>query len=164
MGGDKGTHNLDRVLRIPGTYNFKLPDNPREVRVVHTNGPVYDFDDFKAFINIEEPKRKDTSDRKKSESIKNESSSTWDGDIDKLAVSDRIKDLIKNGNDGTYSSRSEADQAVITALVHKGVGESDIKAIFQSYPNGIGEKYKDHQLPDEYLKSQYYQKQKRCPI
>ena len=36
LGGDKGTHNLDRVLRIPGTYNFKLPDNPREVRVVHT--------------------------------------------------------------------------------------------------------------------------------
>ena len=36
LGGDKGTHNLDRVLRIPGTYNFKLKDNPREVRVVHT--------------------------------------------------------------------------------------------------------------------------------
>ena len=53
LGGDKGTHNLDRVLRIPGTYNFKLPDNPREVRVVHTNGPVYDFDDFRPFINIE---------------------------------------------------------------------------------------------------------------
>ena len=141
----------DRVLRIPGTYNFKLPDNPREVRVVHTNGPVYDFDDFKAFKNIEEPKRKDTSGRQKSEPIKDGSSSTWDGDIDKLAVSDRIKDLIVNGNDGTYSSRSEADQAVITALVHKGVSESDIKAIFQSYPNGIGGKYKDHSSPDEYL-------------
>ena len=51
LGGDKGTHNLDRVLRIPGTYNFKLPDNPRKVRVIHKDGPVYDFDDFKAFIN-----------------------------------------------------------------------------------------------------------------
>ena len=51
LGGDKGTHNLDRVLRIPGTYNFKLPDNPREVRVVHSNGPVYDFDDFKSFMS-----------------------------------------------------------------------------------------------------------------
>jgi putative DNA primase/helicase len=151
LGGDKGTHNLDRVLRIPGTYNFKLPDNPRQVRVINKDGPVYDFDDFKAFINIDEPKRKDTSARKKSESVKDTASSTWDGDIDKLTVSDRIKDLIKNGNDGTYSSRSEADQAVITALVHKGVGESDIKAIFQSYPNGIGEKYKDHSSPDEYL-------------
>ena len=134
LNSDKKTHNLDRVLRIPGTYNFKLPDNPREVRVVHTNGPVYDFDDFRQFINIEEPKQKDTSDRKKSELIKIESSSTWDGDIEKLAVSDRIKDLIKNGNDGTYSSRSEADQAVITALVHKGIGDSDIKGIFS---NGI---------------------------
>jgi hypothetical protein len=24
LGGDKGTHNLDRVLRVPGTFNFKL--------------------------------------------------------------------------------------------------------------------------------------------
>jgi len=152
LGGDKGTHNLDRVLRIPSTYNFKLPDNPRKVRVVQKDGPVYDFDDFKTFINIEEPKRKDTRGGKKSEPIKNNSSSTWDGDIDKLAVSDRIKDLIVNGNDGTYSSRSEADQAVITALVHKGVSESDIKAIFKFYPDGIGDKYKDHSSPDEYLK------------
>jgi putative DNA primase/helicase len=152
LGGDKGTHNLDRVLRIPDTYNFKLPDNPRQVRVVHKNGPVYDLDDFKTFINTEEPKPKDTSSRKKSEPIKDESSSTWDGDIDKLAVSERIKDLIKNGKDGTYSSRSEADQAVITALVHKGVSESDIKAIFEFYPDGIGDKYKDHNAPDDYLK------------
>ena len=86
------------------------------MRVVQSNGPVYDFDDFKAFINVEEPKPKDTNNRKKSEPIKSESSSTWDGDIDKLAVSDRIKDLIKNGNDGTYSSRSEADQVVMAAL------------------------------------------------
>jgi putative DNA primase/helicase len=149
LGGDKGTHNLDRVLRIPGTYNFKLAGNPREVRVIHKNGPLYDFDDFKDFINIEEPKRKDTNDRKKSEPIKSESSSTWDGDIEKLAVSDRIKDLIVNGKDSTYSSRSEADQAVITALVHKGVGESDIKAIFKNYK--IGEKYRGHSAPDEYL-------------
>ncbi len=150
LGGDKGTHNLDRILRIPGTYNLKLPDNPRKVRVVQKDGPVYDLDDFKTFINTEEPKPKDTNDRKKSDPIKNESSSTWDGDIDKLAVSDRINDLIKNGNDGTYSSRSEADQAVITALVHKGVGESDIKAIFSNFK--IGEKYREHSAPDDYLK------------
>jgi len=152
LGGDKGTHNLDRVLRIPGTYNFKLPDNPRKVRVVQKDGPVYDFDDLKTFINNEEPKPKDTSGRQKSEAIENTAPSTWDGDIDKLAVSDRIKELIKNGNDGTYSSRSEADQAVITAQVHKGVGDPDIKAIFKSYTNGIGEKYKEHSAPDEYLK------------
>jgi len=150
LGGDKGTHNLDRVLRIPGTYNFKLTDNPRKVRVIHKDGPVYDIDDFRPFINIEEPKQKNTGGRKKSEPIKDIASSTWDDDIDKLAVSDRIKDLIVNGNDGTYSSRSEADQAVITALVHKGVGESDIKAIFSNFK--IGEKYRDHSAPYEYLK------------
>lgn len=118
--------------------------------MVHANGPVYDLDDFKPFINIEEPKQKNTNDQQKSEPIISESSlMTWDGDIDKLAVSNRIKDLIKNGNDGTYSSRSEADQAVITALVHKGIGDSDIKRIFSN--NKIGEKYREHSAPDEYL-------------
>ena len=51
-------------------------------------------------------------------------------DIDQLPVSDRIKFLIKHGKDGTYVSRSEADMAVITVLVNKGVSESEIKQIF----------------------------------
>jgi hypothetical protein len=31
MGGDWGAHDLRRVLRVPGTYNGKQVDNPREV-------------------------------------------------------------------------------------------------------------------------------------
>ncbi|RPJ10499.1 MAG: hypothetical protein EHM37_12915, partial [Deltaproteobacteria bacterium] len=31
LGGDSGSHDISRVLRVPGTFNFKLPENPREV-------------------------------------------------------------------------------------------------------------------------------------
>jgi len=29
LGGDSGTHDISRVLRVPGTYNFKLANNPQ---------------------------------------------------------------------------------------------------------------------------------------
>jgi len=58
--------------------------------------------------------------------------------------------LIKTGNDGSYSSRSEADMAVIVDLVNKGVGQEQIRNIFQSCP--IGEKYREHKSPESYLK------------
>jgi hypothetical protein len=38
---------------------------------------------------------------------------------------------------------------VVTSLVSKGLGKSDIKKIFESYP--VGRKYQQHQAPDKYL-------------
>lgn len=32
-----GVHDLPRILRIPGTFNYKIPDNPQLVRIVETN-------------------------------------------------------------------------------------------------------------------------------
>jgi P4 family phage/plasmid primase-like protien len=60
-----------------------------------------------------------------------------------------MKSLIINGNDGTYPSRSEADQAVITVLVSKGMDFSEIKKIFETHQ--IGEKYREHKSQDKYL-------------
>ena len=50
IGGDSGTQDISRVLRIPGTYNFKLPDNPRPVTLVANSGKTYDLDDFKDLV------------------------------------------------------------------------------------------------------------------
>ena len=80
---------------------------------------------------------------------KKPSEASWDGSLENLPVSDRIKSLILRGNDGTYPSRSETDQAVITALVNKGLSITEIEAIFQKYP--IGEKYREHKSPASYL-------------
>lgn len=137
IGGDKGTHDLSRLLRVPGSSNNKISDNPRPVRLITNNHQKFTFEDFIEFIPTEllQPKK---------------TISTGGVDIDKLPVSDRIKNLIRHGNDGTYPSRSEADMAVATALVNKGIGDAEIKKIFMY--EAIGDKYRTHPSPEAYLK------------
>jgi P4 family phage/plasmid primase-like protien len=148
LGGDPGTHNIDRVLRTPGTFNFKIPENPRPVTIISNTHKKYGYSDFQEFVETGamDEKRLKVPGAKPS---RQEDPSIPLIDIDQLPVSDRIKFLIKHGNDGSYISRSEADMAVITILVNKGLNESQIKQIFSLYP--IGEKYRSHPNPDKYL-------------
>lgn len=143
---DSGTHNINRILRVPGTFNFKIPENPRPVAVISDAGPTYDLDVFRVFMNF---KPRPKANKPSVTAMPLVHSSNWDQEISSLPVSERIKNLIINGNDGTYTSRSEADMAVILALVSKGFSEADIRSIFASYP--IGEKYREHNAPDDYL-------------
>ncbi len=112
---DGGTHNINRILRVPGTFNFKIPQNPRAVTVISESGPTYDIDVFKPFMDF---KPKSTSTKAKASVDKSTAglSTNWDQKISSLPVSDRIKYLIINGNDENYPSRSEADMAVILAI------------------------------------------------
>ena len=144
LKADPGTHDLGRVLRIPFTFNLKNPGNPREVTIITMDGPKYDFEDFQKFLKTEKPVEP-----KKVDKPSTSSPSTWDKDIENLNVSEKIKSLINQGNTGGYSSRSEADMAVICALIDKGYGTADIKKIFQKYL--IGDKYRTHKNPDYYL-------------
>jgi hypothetical protein len=149
LGGDPGTHDISRVLRVLGTFNFKVENNPREVTTVADGGPKYNFDDFSEFMQpTDEPEKK--SDQKRTVKSDQAITSNWDQKVSTLPVSDHMKYLITTGNDGTYPSRSEADQAVITALVNKGISEAEIKHIFENYR--IGEKYREHKSKDKYLK------------
>ncbi len=50
LGGDSGTQNIDRVLRVPGTFNLKNPDAPRLVQIVSISNKRYAFDDFKPLM------------------------------------------------------------------------------------------------------------------
>ena len=150
LGGDMGTQNINRILRVPGTFNLKLPSNPREVTVIVDDGPKYDLEMFKPFMNFEKKKKTQDKSKVQKQVIKKDPNQNWDQKISSLPVSEKIKYLIIGGKDKNYPSRSEADQAVITALVNKGVSDTDIKAIFQNYR--IGEKYREHSSPNEYLK------------
>jgi putative DNA primase/helicase len=145
---DGGTHNINRVLRVPGTFNFKIPGNPRPVDIIDDSGPTYDLNTFTPFMDFQ-PKSKS---KKTSQSTVpvNTSSSQWDNKISSLPISSKMKSLIISGNDGSYPSRSEADQAVITALVNKGMDLAAIKGIFETYR--IGDKYREHSAPDDYLR------------
>jgi putative DNA primase/helicase len=151
LGGDQGTQDISRVLRLPGTYNFKLENNPREVTVVKDDGPAYCLDDFNDFTIPEEdsPKQSEVKDLEEATSSPVETNTDPTIDIDTLAVPEKIKSLIREGNNQTYPSRSEADMAVIVSLVSIGIRYEDIKRIFTCYP--IGEKYREHSSPASYL-------------
>jgi putative DNA primase/helicase len=152
LGGDAGTQDITRVLRIPGTYNLKLPDNPRPVKLISHSGKRYAYEDFKEFmdpIGIREKKANQKS-NSSSSSPRRDDQKCRPLDINGLPVSQKIKSLILYGNEGSYPSRSEADMAVVTALVNQGIGEDRIKHIFQTYP--IGEKYRSAPSPEKYLK------------
>lgn len=150
LGGDSGTHDISRVLRVPGTFNFKMPDNPRPVTLITNSHKKYNYKDFEQFVPAnapaDKPKPANNIASKQSQTI---IPSTSVIDIDSLPLSEKIKNLIKKGNDGSYTSRSEADMAVIMSLVTKGLGENEIRQIFQTYP--IGEKYRSHPSPNDYL-------------
>lgn len=164
LGGDSGTHNIDRILRVPGTFNFKLSDNPRPVRSISNTRKTYSYEDYQEFVAAEGTSIKNDEDKCPKVIIDNQPAIALDTlvDIDSLPISDRIKSLIKNGNDVTYISRSEADMAVITALVNKGVSEDRIKQIFASYT--IGEKYRSHPSKDMYLMKSIESAKKRSDL
>jgi P4 family phage/plasmid primase-like protien len=151
LGGDTGTQDISRVLRVPGTFNFKIPDTPRSISLISNTHQKYAYEDFQQFLQVEAAITDQNKTVKTAPVIKSNSQVDQfiDMQLDRVPVSDKIKSLINNGNDGSYSSRSEADMAVILALVSKGVGDNEIRQIFQAYP--IGEKYRTHASPDTYL-------------
>ncbi len=151
LGGDRGTQDISRVLRIPGTFNLKMPESPRPVTLISNTHIKYSYKDFEQFISIESPADKP---KQVTQIVNKQPQATVSSisalDINALPISDKMKNLIKRGNDGSYFSRSEADMAVITVLVSKGFDEAKIKQIFQS--EAIGQKYREHPSPDEYLR------------
>jgi len=144
---DGGTHNINRILRVPGTFNFKIPQNPRSVTVIIDSGPTYNLDVFRPYMGFQPQKK---TKKTPTPALPDPPPVNWDKTISSLPVSAKIQFLIVNGNDGSYTSRSEADQAVITALVNKGMSFVDIKTIFENYK--IGDKYREHSSPDNYLR------------
>lgn len=142
LGGDAGTQDISRVLRVPGTFNFKMPDNPRPVTLIFNTHQRYECQDFQQFL----PSVNNNKTTQQTPALEQPLNPV---DIDNLPISDRMKNLIKYGNDGSYISRSEADMAVITILVNKGLSESQVRQIFTLYP--IGEKYRNHPGRDQYL-------------
>ena len=143
LRGDR-VYDLARVMRVPLTTNYKDTSHPVKTEFLgfHPNVryALSDFDRFwtKPYSRIVE---------KVSFSI--EPSGV---DIKNLHVSEKIKELVEHGftTSSGYDSRSNADQAVITALVSGGHTPDEVKSIFSNYP--IGEKYQERgKWRDEYL-------------
>jgi putative DNA primase/helicase len=141
LNGDRAAAEVARILRVPGTFNFKGPEEV-PVKCIKLTHRRYRLSDFKAWKNSENrrPVRTPTF-----------STDNIDITLDKFKLTKRIRMLIESGWTGTpYKSRSEADMAVITALVKARAAADEIRAIFRKFP--IGEKYREKGLRgDGYL-------------
>lgn len=132
-------HDLSRVMRLPGSVNVKDPAAPKRCKLITLDaGRRFRLEDF-AHLVQPIPSGQGTT-----ESI--EFSATLPKiSLTDLHISKQIKELIKLGwqKGDKYPSRSEADQAVITALRNAGHSPDVIKAVFVNAKWGIGDRYRD---------------------
>jgi hypothetical protein len=103
LGADKHAINLDRVLRLPGTYNIKGVE-PIEccIESILTD-KLYVLDDFKHLINIKfEEVEFDINSipdfGRKEQAISSESYEAAKADIDKLEIKSQAKNMILSSN------------------------------------------------------------------
>jgi hypothetical protein len=74
----------------------------------------------------------------------------WDGNLENLPVSTRIRQLIKEGK--PKGQRSEATMSVLNALVAKGISDDQICQIFEQFP--IGQKAREKNDHHKWLHAQ----------
>lgn len=154
LHGDPGTHDISRILRVPGTLNYKNDENPRPVKIVEMNENRYRMEEFRSYstghngkVKAENPARK-VSDSQRPGTAVHRSRREIRAILKRKCP--HILNLIRHGNQRQYKSRSEADFAVILALRVIGTPFKTIRGIFKKY--SIGEKYREHSKPDYYLK------------
>ena len=141
LHGDRSAAEIARILRVPGTFNYKYGDKIL-VTLRDDNGLRYNLHDFDNWhVEVSEAAKRSVEFSEAPTRV----------DIDRFNLSGKIKDLILKGWEGNaYKSRSEADMAVITALLSSRATEDEIRAVFQSCP--IGKKYQEKGgAGDQYL-------------
>lgn len=128
--GADNCHNIDRIMRLPGTIN--MPDAkkrakgrvPALAKVLDFNDTSYDIEQFTKFV--------EKSPLVQIESILESTEHTPKSldDLDQWYISARYKELIKEGkwakNPDHYKSRSEACFAVTCELVRAGIPKNVI--------------------------------------
>lgn len=150
--GDSGTGDITRILRIPGTLNYKIPENPVPCKVIRMNPALrYGLADFQEIA-------------KEGEEVITVSPGLIDEagpgggplkplpywEIQNRGVTKKILHLIREGDtEGLYESRSERDIAVITELINKHFSYTDIKRLFTNPELTISEKYLEKGLQGE---------------
>lgn len=73
-------------------------------------------------------------------------------DVGKLTVSDRIKELIRTGEDvKRYASRSEAIFAVGSAMIAAGCSDAEIASVLLDENNAISGKVREQKKPRRYI-------------
>ena len=143
LDGDASCFNLDRVLRLPGTINWKDGDGrtPRLARLISppegVTPPVYPLSAFTP------APRRDAAPAAGQARVQLDALPPRLRDLDELpaAVTPRTRMLIVQGDDPDdeerYASRSEVTFAVCTELVRAGCDDDTIAAVLLDPDHGI---------------------------
>jgi len=167
LNGDYGTKDITRILRVPGSINFKPTDDGkfRDCTIENISDKYYSLEQMQDLTKdyVADTKAKSqpkTKSRKQEKPIspvpsatENSSPSHFNSgvDVNCLNISQATRAMILSGkaNCNKFESRSEFDLSVILALVTNAINDETIRNIFIQYP--VGEKYREHDDPDVYL-------------
>lgn len=118
-------YDAPRVLRIPGTRNHKLMEQPEDVRLLKLDTTrTLRFSDFSEAMDAGTPTEPE------GWTIQQQEPTSLDGWPKWLAG------LIQNG--ASVGTRSERSYAAVCGLLKQGLGDADIFTVFQN--SAIGEK------------------------
>ena len=146
-------HNIDRVMRLPGTINIpgkkkiKKGRTPALAHVVEADwSRTYSLEDFPAV------------ERTPVSNASRPLTPSKPAELNSLPVSDLIKALIVNGADpdepARYPSRSEAVFAVLCAFAGAGVSEADALSVILEPGYAISAHIREQKDPEKYARRQ----------
>ena len=142
-GADR-VYDKARILRVPGTHNHKDPD-PILVRVLRLDllAPRYaseDFSDYTFRVDREEEQQERAQRLNRARRGVDTSKTDW-GDLPRWLVGIIVtgRDEPKEGEPRVHD-RSVLCFKVCARLIEAGWGDDEIATVFESYPEGIGEK------------------------
>lgn len=140
LGGDK-THDVSRILRVPGTCNWKDPANPKPVRILQSRSQRHaleDFEGYEAQISRRDPLPL--------VSLEEAEPVHWE-DLE-AELEERFIRLIRHGiagdTEGEFNGdRSRLDMSVVCKLVDVGLSDAQIVGILTDPNLGISDKTLD---------------------
>jgi hypothetical protein len=138
--GDRQRINIDSVMRLPGTLNFKNLNKPRECRIIgKIASRAYLLKDFRNYVDASYPDKHENLDIDLSFEgnefiVRSESQQAAFEDVQKLEISPRIRKQVITGalptGEEKDRTRSGRDEAIITALLAAGYSFNTIKSVF----------------------------------
>lgn len=162
--GADNCHNVDRIMRLPGTIN--LPDAKKRKKgrvkalatLVEFNDQSYPLSMFTAAPKVQTMDETGFSSGKIARVSGNVERLDSVDDLDKWEVPDWLKVLIVQGKDPDephkYASRSEALFACTCELVRRGVPDDVIYSVLTDESFGIAESVVEHKRPEKYAMRQ----------